>query len=191
MKLLHVTGLPPLRHRFVTLRADAPAMRQCVQTVSNEISTEPNGLELLHHLSDSALITLVLEAVNEFDLQSPIRPVARGRSLGAKQTATLLGYCYARGILSSEEIEARLSHDAGIAYICAGAKPDWHQLRRFRRENALLLLGVLTRLIELGAWDAEPTRGVLLPERWRSAFREQALGRLQEAIQADCMAMDQ
>jgi hypothetical protein len=166
-------------------------MRTCVQTVSNEISTVPNGLELLHHLGDSTLITLVLEAVNEFDLQSPVRPIARGRSFGAKQTATLLGYCYARGILSSEEIEARLSHDAGIAYICAGAKPDWHQLRRFRRENALLLLGVLTRLIELGAREAEPPRSVLLPERWRSAFREQALGRLQEAIQADCMAMDQ
>jgi hypothetical protein len=166
-------------------------MRTCVQTVSNEISTVPNGLELLHHLGDSTLITLVLEAVNEFDLQSPVRPIARGRNFGAKQTATLLGYCYARGILSSEEIEARLSHDAGIAYICAGAKPDWHQLRRFRRENALLLLGVLTRLIELGARDAEPTRGVLLPERGRIAFREQALGRLQEAIQADCMAMDQ
>jgi hypothetical protein len=128
--------------------------------------------------------------VNEFDVQSPARSVAPGRTLGAKQTATLLAYCYARGILSSEEIESRLPHDAGIAYICAGAKPDWHQLRRFRRDNALLMLGILTRLIELGSREAAPTRSVLLPERWRSAFREQALGRLQEAIQADCMAMD-
>lgn len=166
-------------------------MRMCAQTIPGENTRVPNGLELLNHLSDPALITLVLEAVNEFDLQSPVRPGARGRNFGSKQTATLLGYCYARGILSSEEIEARLPHDAGIAYICAGAKPDWHQLRRFRRDNALLMLGILTRLIELGSREAGPTRGVLLPERWRSAFREQALGRLQEAIQADCMAMDQ
>lgn len=191
MNLFRVTGLPHLRHLFVTLLFDAFRMRTCAQTVSNENPIAPNGLELLNHLSDSSLITLVLEAVNEFDLQSPVRPIAPGRNFGAKQTATLLGYCYARGILSSEEIEARLSHDAGIAYICAGTKPDWHQLRRFRRDNALLMLGILTRLIELGSREAVPTRSALLPERWRSAFRQQALGRLQEAIQADCMAMDQ
>ena len=166
-------------------------MRICVQRVTSEASIAPNGLELLNYLSDSALVTLVLEAVNELDPQSPVQPVARGRNFGAKQTATLLGYCYVRGILSSEEIETRLPNDAAIAYICAGAKPDWHQLRRFRRDNALLLLGILTRLIELGSRECEPTRSALLPERWRSAFREQALGRLQEAIQADCMAMDQ
>jgi len=166
-------------------------MKTCAPTVSNVISIAPNGLELLNHLSDSALITLVLEAVNEFDLPSPHRPVARGRTFGAKQTATLLAYCYARGILSSEEIEGRLAHDTGIGYICAGAKPDWHQLRRFRRENALLLLGILTRMIELGPRESEPTHGTFLPERWRSDFRQQALRRLQEAIQADCMAMDQ
>ena len=166
-------------------------MSTCTQTVSNEPTSAPNGLELLNYLSDSALITLVLEAVNEFDLQSPRQPIVRGRNFGAKQTATLLAYCYARGILSSEEIEGRLAHDTGIGYICAGAKPDWHQLRRFRRENALLLLGILTRMIELGPRESEPTHGTFLPERWRSDFRQQALRRLQEAIQADCMAMDQ
>jgi hypothetical protein len=166
-------------------------MSKCTQAIRNENPVAPNGLKLLDQLDDSALITLVLEAVNEFDVQSPPRPVAQGRAFGAKQTATLLAYCYARGILCSEEIETRLSHDAGIAYICARAKPDWYQLRRFRRDNALLLLGILTRLIELGSRENEPTKSILLPERWRTAFREQALGRLQEAIQADCMAMDQ
>jgi hypothetical protein len=150
----------------------------------------PSGLELAGKLDDLVLIKLVLEAVHEFDTESATASLARN-AFNSAQTATLLGYCYSRGILSSEEIEARLPHDPAIAYICAGKKPDWHLLRRFRRDNALLILGILTRVLELAASQTGACRPADLPDRWRLAFREQALARLQEAIQADSLAMDQ
>ena len=56
---------------------------------------------------------------------------------------------------------------------------------------AMLILGILTRLLELGARQTGAWRAAELPDRWRLAFREQALARLQEAIQADSLAMDQ
>jgi len=151
----------------------------------------PGVLEQLAQLDELVLIKLVLESVHEFDSDTPLASTQHGASFNHAQTATLLGYCYARGILSAEDIEARLPHDPAIAYICAGKKPDWHMLRRFRRDNPLLLLGILTRLLELAARQTGATRLAELPDCWRLAFRGQALHRLEEAIQADSLAMDQ
>lgn len=150
----------------------------------------PHASELLARLDDSSLIKLVLEAVHEFDLELPGARSADGISFNAGQTATLLAFCYARGIYSSEEIENRLPGDAAIRYICAGTNPHWHLLRRFRRDNSLLMLGILTRLMELVSRQFKMLPTAIIPERWRSVYREQALDRLREAIHADCMALD-
>jgi len=154
------------------------------------IAGVPCAAELLARVDDASLIKLVLEAVHEYDLAFPLNSSRERRDFNPAQTTTLLAYCYARRIFSSEEIEARLPYDPAIGYICAGNKPDWHLLRRYRRDNALLLLGVLTRLLELVTSQFGMLRTAVVPERWRAGFREQALDRLREAIQADCMAMD-
>lgn len=151
----------------------------------------PCGLAIVAQLDEEILIKLVLEAVHEFDSGAPVIPAGRVAAINPAQTATLLGYCYARNILSAEEIEARLPQDRAIAYICAGKKPDWHMLRRFRRDNTLLLLGILTRLLELAAFQTGASNSSSLPDYWRIAFREEALNRLHDAIQADSLAMDQ
>lgn len=166
-------------------------MKVRVQSGEIDQPAAPNGLELLAQMDETSLIKLVLEAVHELDPGVTIDRAGGKTGFNAAQTATLLGFCYARGILSAEEIEARLPFDSAIAYICAGKKPNWHLLRRFRRDNALLILGILTRLLELGARQTGAWRAAELPDRWRLAFREQALARLQEAIQTDSLAMDQ
>ncbi len=186
-----VAELLPGRHLFVTIPSQLVPVQTTESTWAPGESHQAPGLELFDQLSGAALIKLVLEAVHEFDLTMPVRRLAKGRTFGPEQTATLLAYCYARGVYSSEEIEGRLSVDPGVAYICAGLKPDWHMLRRFRRDNALLLLGILTRLLELIAHQLGVLRVAEAPERVRTNFRQLAMNRLHDAIQADSMAMDQ
>ncbi len=154
-------------------------------------SPPPRVSDLLAKVDDPTLIKLVLESVNEFDVPSLETARSGARAFTATQTATLLVYCYARGIYSSEEIETRLSMDAAIGYICAGLKPDWFHLRRFRRDNSLLVLGILTRLLELISTQFGMLRPNAVPERWRHEFREQALDRLRDAIHADTIATDE
>lgn len=175
---------------FVTLECDGSVMKLSDQIAPRGRASVPCVADLLGRLDDGLLIKLVLDAVHEFDLELPASPMLQRQYFAAGQTTTLLTYCYARGIYSSEEIEARLPFDSAISYICAGSKPDWHWLRRFRRDNSLLILGVLTRLLELVSSQFGMLPTAVIPERWRNGFREQALDRLREAIQADCMAMD-
>lgn len=192
MKSDAVSRMPRFRHLFVTWPSEANAMRESPQPMApRAFGITPCGLAIVARLDDTVLIKLVLEAVHEFDSGVPVFPAGRSGAINPAQTATLLGYCYARGILSAEEIEARLPHDQAIAYICAGKKPDWHMLRRFRRDNTLLLLGILTRLLELAAFQTGASSSSSLPEHWRIAFREEALNRLRDAIHADSLAMDQ
>jgi transposase len=166
-------------------------MLGCQSSGRPSANSAPRANDLLGRVDDAALIKLVLEAVHEFDVQE-ISPVRNGsRRFTPSQTATLLVYCYARGIFSSAEIENRLSLDPAISYICAGLKPDWFQLRRFRRDNSLLILGILTRLLELVTTQFGMLQASVVPERWRHEFREQALDRLRDAIQADTMASDE
>ena len=186
-----VAGSLPGRHLFVTIPSQLVPVRTTESTWTPGEPHQPLGRDLFDQLSGVALIKLVLEAVHEFDLTMPARMLAKGRAFGPEQTATLLTYCYARGVYSSEEIEGRLSADPGVAYICAGQKPDWHMLRRFRRDNALLMLGILTRLLELISHQIGALRVAETPERVRTRFRQLAMNRLHDAIQADSMAMDQ
>ncbi len=179
------------RHLTVTIHTEPKGMDTSNQIQPSVNRLVPRAADILARTDDPTLIKLVLEAVHEFEM--PVREMARSRTPGftQAQTATLLVYCYARGIFSSEEIEARLPMDAAIGYICAGLKPDWIQLRRFRRSNPLLILGMLTRLLELVTTQCAMHRANVLPERWRNDFREQALDRLRDAIHADTMATDQ
>lgn len=175
----------------VTQPADLPTMLRYQTAGSSSANSAPRVSDLLGRVDDAALIKLVLEAVHEFDVPEINTARSGSRSFTPTQTATLLVYCYARGIFSSEEIENRLSLDPAIGYICTGLKPDWFQLRRFRRDNALLVLGILTRLIELVSTQFGMIPSSVVPERWRHAFREQALDRLRDAIHADTMATDE
>lgn len=151
----------------------------------------PRAAGLFARLDDGTLVGLALQAVQEFDGVLPMMAAGSGGRFNPAQTTTLLAYCYSRGIFSSEEIETRLPNDRAIAYINSGAKPDWHVLRRFRRDNCLLLLGVLTRLMELAAQHLGVLGLAAVPERWQAGFRAQALDRLRASIQADSFALDQ
>lgn len=190
MTFVTVARMLPRRHLIVTKSDDVGFMRTSASLPITASQSQPASQELFTQLGDAALIKLVLEAVHEFDLAMPARITAKNRAFGPEQTATLLAFCYARGIYGSEEIEGRLSSDPGISYICAGLKPDAYQLRRFRRDNALLLLGIFTRLLEMISQPTGVARPAGLPDHRRAAFRRLASSLLHDAIQADSMARD-
>lgn len=151
----------------------------------------PRAEGMFVRLDDQTLIHLVLQAVQEFDIAQPVPMSPGARAVNPSQITTLLVYCYARGIYGSEEIEARVPYDTAIAYISAGCKPDWHVLRRFRRDNSLLILGVLTRLMEIVAARLGLLRAPCVPQAWQESFRVQALVQLRDSIRTDCMVLDQ
>jgi hypothetical protein len=113
--------------------------------MNKELTVNRAGLNCdpFARFGDWHLIKLVLEAVDSVDAYVPASSQA---DFNPAQIVTLLTYCYARGIYSSEEIEARLPNDKAIAYICAGVKPDWHLLRRF-----LLCCELLEHSLSCGA----------------------------------------
>lgn len=152
------------------------------ETTVNRVEPVP---EQFGRLGDGHLIKLVLEAV---DCVEAFMPVSSRPDFNPAQVVRLLTCCYARGICSSEEIELRQPKDNAIDYICAGEKPDWHLLRRFRRQHTFLLIETLAQLFRLVA----PVNGMLATEIVvpQSDYQAQARLRLQLAIHADSVAMD-
>ncbi len=155
--------------------------------MNKELTVNRVGLKCdpFARFGDGHLIKLVLEAVDSVDA---FAPVSNRPDVNSPQIVTLLTYCYARGIYSSEEIEMRLPNDKAIAYICTGVKPDWHLLRRFRRQHAALLIEALTQLIKL-VTPLDALVGDESMARW-AQFHDEARRLLRLAVQADSIAMD-
>lgn len=86
-------------------------------------------------LGRRALLNLCLDAVQlvpRADLERARKHQTEPRP---ETLITLLTYCYSVGIYDSRDIEWSIRADATVRYICAGVRPDWHTLRRFRRAN--------------------------------------------------------
>lgn len=166
-------------------------MKAGMERADRNLGAVPGSAEMFARLDDSALIQMVLQAVNEHDIACPPFSSGVGGAVNASQVTTLLAFCYARGIYSSQDIEAQAAHAAAVGYINAGTRPNWHLLRRFRRDNTSLVLGVLARLMELVAGKLYRPHNGELPAAWQTGFRAQALERLRASIQTDSVAMDQ
>jgi len=102
-------------------------------------------------IENTNLRDLVLAAVRQIDPRLIPLPAA-GASI-ACQPRVLLGlltYCYASGVFSSQEIEARVRKDPILILLCGQELPDWHLIRRFRRYNR----EVIQRCLEVTLYHA-------------------------------------
>jgi len=104
----------------------------------------PDDLRSL--VGERRLIELALEAAQIVGeaLPRPERIVEDQPS--PRMLLTLLAYCYASGIYSSEDIEWACEDDGAVRYICANTFPDQNTIRRFRRANRPWIEACLTRL---------------------------------------------
>ena len=175
------------------------------------MSPNESGLpqDLSAWVGHEVLVHLVLKAVQSTcDLADqkgglPTRlPIGRPRIL-----LTLLVYSYASGLYASEQIEDRVTSNPVLRYLSAGARPTWHDLRRFRRQHRPLIQAALGRAIQaawkfgqsplppasqpgLGFRDALPSIG-LEEAALASQFSLAAEDRINQAILWDSMVLDE
>jgi len=99
---------------------------------------------------DETPTSLVVQAVGETVAEHPesvILPQKRP-SFAPQAMLGLVTYCYAKGVLSSSEIERKLWEDRRIVSSCPGQIPEAHTIRKFRRLNRELLLEALEKSLK-------------------------------------------
>lgn len=159
-------------------------------------------------VEEGILVSLVLHAVQSAveSVEEPIGSTAPLPTGSPRAVLSVLIYSYALGILSSEEIAARIPSDPNLRYLSAGARPSWHELRRFRRQWRPWVQKALSNTFQL-AWeirlwlDATNTHDRtgacdIFPASDRSAaeraffITEAACERIHRAVMLDSMALD-
>ena len=122
---------------------------------------EAHTHDLRDLFSDWRVVQLVLIAVqalsdeasgNEVDL------TPRSRVL-----LTLLTYCYAVGIYSSEDIEWACRNEPGASYICANKPAAPATIRQFRRANRVGIESCLARVLAMAANSHPPADKAFCP----------------------------
>jgi hypothetical protein len=120
-------------------------------------TTDPSSLasaklpvDLRQWLPERTLVNLALEAVQTVSERLP-RVSSGTHEFRPPMMLTLLSYCYAVGLGGSADIERAAEADQTVGYICAGDRPDWLTIRRFRRQNVELLRECLASILKK-AW---------------------------------------
>jgi len=108
---------------------------------------------------EQSLLDLCLASVQTVDPSRLRAAAATASPLRPQMLLTLLTYAYTSGHYDSRDIIAATSTDPTLRYICAGTRPLWTDLRRFRRHNrevvAQCLSWVLTRVATLKPAESE------------------------------------
>ena len=185
-------------------QTDQLNMREDIWSPAKEIGL-PQDLRVW--VEEKILLNLVLNAVQsvcegDAGKSTPDLPAGLPRTLLA-----ILIYSYALGVYGSAEIEARVPADPNRRYLSAGARPTWHYLRRFRRQNKCLVQDALGKTYQI----ARECRRRSLPPRFPTssdaydiflvndfsdAERQRfvawaAVGWINRAVMWDSMALDE
>ena len=169
-------------------------------------------VDLRQWFDTQALVGLVLQSQASMDT-GKIRAHIPGRTFPSGQANALLAvltYCYARNMLSTEDIAQNAEIDPMIRYLCSNRLPSVSTVRRFRRNNRELIQECLAKMFQL-AWQKRLERVFLTSSRLNvlhssqcavdsneyriesglvSYFEAQAESRLMSAILCDSMEMD-
>lgn len=145
-------------------------------------------------------VGIVLEAGQRV----PWPPGGQHEGLSPQVMLTLLAYSYASGTYSSQEIEQKAANEAVARYICGSQQPGWQAIYWFRRWHRNSLKSCLTHVLRI-AWerqraagsssdsageDDSPSGGGSQAVPTHAWFAAEADARLQKAILADSMALD-
>jgi hypothetical protein len=141
----------------------------------------------------SGLICSVFNAVQQTNW--PVSRALRPEVTPEPVLQSLLTYCYAVGILASEEIESAVWHEPAVNYLCANYEPDAQAIRNFRRRHATFLKGAVANLFKLLASAVDENYSDLSMRRLErfspnQSFLTLASQRIARAIKADSHALD-
>lgn len=175
------------------------------------ISAQPEALaslplmpdNLLEWVGNDTFVALVLSALEASHLPASH---CRKDTFVDRMTSALLIYSYGRGIYGSYDIASMAANDRQVLSLLEVEPPDWHWLRRFRRDHYASVRQGLVNLLH-AAWRRKPhddddsrsaktERGFgcrpSLPTRSSQPnFELEADCRLQQAMLYDSMALDE
>jgi len=98
--------------------------------------------------AEQHLLALCLASVQTVDRERLRAAATTTGPLRPEMLLTLIAYSYARGHYDSRNIAAGTASDAALRYLCAGTRPVWTDLRRFRRHHRDLVAQCLTWVLE-------------------------------------------
>lgn len=102
-------------------------------------------------LGDQTLIKLVLNAVQTVRWPRGEEELKTRYECQPRMLLTLLVYCYASGTYGSKQIQQATRENTMARYICAKEFPDERIIRKFRKENRLLVKQCLNAVFQQ-AW---------------------------------------
>lgn len=116
------------------------------------------GIRVAPEHSDIEMLPLLFERLMAIDCPELGRPCPAS-SLNGRKVLSVLCYCYARGILETDEISSPATAPAIVQRLCAGEIPSAGQLRavrrRFRTELKCCLVHLLSHWPSNGRSTAE------------------------------------
>ncbi len=150
--------------------------------------------DLREWMDGHALVCEILEARHNLE-EANRRGETSGQSARRSQLEvmlTLLTYCYATGILATDEIVRRAENDTMLRYLCGRNQPEAGILRQCRRYHRAEIEGILTDVLGR-VWEHRTellAREFHTAEPARPDFQRMARERILDAIQLDSMALD-
>jgi transposase len=115
-----------------------------------ENSSQINAVssDLSRIVGEQALLKLALDSIQTLELGELQTAALRMPGFRPQMMLTLLTYCYSSSLYGSKDIEWALENDRTLRYICGRTRPDWQSLRRFRRQNRILLFQCLVYVMK-------------------------------------------
>jgi len=159
-------------------------------------------------LERNPLASLVLNAVRAVDERwlQPVASKGAGMAFQPRALLAMVTYCYVLEIYGSQDIEDLMRRDGLFRFLCANEFPDWHAVRRFRRNNRetiqRCLAEALRHIWKSGSFErytgcpcTDHGKEARVPE-WRKALdpahlMDEANERIERAMFIDHMAIDE
>jgi hypothetical protein len=135
--------------------------------------------DLSRTLGERQLLKMVLEAVQGVAPGRFSRKEIRSAEFRPQMMLTLLTYCYTASSYGSYDVEWAISHDKTVRYICAHTYPDWHAIRRFRRQHREVLQETIASVLKQ-AWACKFDEGEL-PYKGYEWFESELLDQVRAA----------
>lgn len=134
--------------------------------------------DLRSALSETTLISAVFAAVQR-TLDCPTTQPAHTFTPRGRVLLSLLTYCYAADVLSSQDVEDGCRTDLALRYLCAGSIPTAREVAGFRRAST----PALTRSLSETFHETAPSHD-------SSHLHTMAVHRIRQAINLDHMELD-
>jgi transposase len=147
-------------------------------------------LDLSSWYSKEQLLRTVLNSVQGTPLRN-FKEFSLFQGYQPRMLLSLITYCYATGVLGSQDIEKEIGRNPTVRYLCARTSPDWNTIREFRRCEKDAVIAALVQVFAMvSKLDCPDSRTVPHDSHELELIVAESQKRLNRAIFLDSVAMD-